>query len=570
MIRWLRQAASDSDGRVVCPNCQNAIPVRRVLVAQTPRGMDATLLACVTCGACFFENVDTGAYEEDPPGGSAALAFYLQQGADIGGFAMRLIGLGLPPETRYLEIGCGFGLGLDIARRALGWDVKGIDPSPFAAMGRQALDLPIERRYFGPDDSVQAEFDVVHASEFLEHVPAPLEVLRAIRAALRPGGTLLLTTPAAEMIQPTTSKGILSPLLSVGWHLVIQSAESLTGVLYRAGFHDVQVVREGAQLVARAGARPKTVVSDRTLYQSWLRACASTLPTESDLCLGLRSRLFRELANIGDTPAANEAWDRLNHAVETRFGRRLESWCDTPTSEPEASLNDLFQREPLCLAGALLLRGWLLRQRGETADAYFVGARDAARRLRNALHAIGSDDGDAEDLCFAAERELIILAAERGEADVVDRIVSLEVDWGGRRIPELRRRCFVPLVNHRQLQDAQRLADVVNDVVQATARMEILSHEDASILFCAANAELQTCDGRINEALTWLRTLRQSLVQGFLAGQKDSAAILFWPVAEAEALALRLSGREKEAADLLSQVAKEAAQIAGFPIRRAA
>jgi hypothetical protein len=128
----------------------------------------------------------------------------------------------------------------------------------------------------------------------------------------------------------------------------------------------------------------------------------------------------------------------------------------------------------------------------------------------------------------------------------------------------------VSLVNHRRLQDAQRLADVVEDVLEVTARTEILCHEDASILFCAANAELQTSGGRIDEALTWLRTLRQSLAQGFLAGQKDSAAILFWPVAEAEALALRLSGREKEAADLLSQVAIEAAQIAGFPIRRAA
>ncbi len=259
MFHWVDQRAPEPDRQVICPNCQSAIPVRRVLVAATPAGREATLLACAACGARFFENADAGAYEAQPPGASAALAFYLQQGADMGGIAMRLIGLERPPGTRYLEIGCGFGLGLDIARRALGWDVKGIDPSPFAGAGRSELNLPIELRYFDANaESAAAQFDVVHASEFLEHVPAPLDALRAMKRVLRAGGTLLLTTPAAEMIDPKTSDGVLIPLLSVGWHLVIQTADSLAMLLSRVGFDNVgRSRRRGLRPCRDSGNEPR-------------------------------------------------------------------------------------------------------------------------------------------------------------------------------------------------------------------------------------------------------------------------------------------------------------------------
>ena len=476
MFHWVDQRAPEPDRPVICPNCQSAIPVRRVLIAATPTGTGATLLACGACGARFFEGAVTGAYEDQPPGATAALAFYLQQGADMGGIAMRLIGLERPPGTRYLEIGCGFGLGLDIARRALGWDVKGIDPSPFAEAGRSELDLPIELRYFDVNAEPAAQFDVVHASEFLEHVPAPLDALRAMKRVLRAGGTLLLTTPAAEMIDPKTSDGMLIPLLSVGWHLVIQTADSLAMLLSRAGFDNVEVTREGPQLVARAGATPRTTTTDRTRYQAWLRSAATATTAGSDLNLGVRARLFRELAAAGDHQAADAVWSELNRTVAQRFGRQLESWCGASDAGP-APLEDLVAREPLCLAGVLLLRGWQLRQRGKQAEVYFTSARDASRRLRNALQAIGSDDGDAEDVGFAAERELIALAAERGEPGVIDRIVSLETRRGGRQVTELRRRCFVALVNNGRLDDAWRLRDGVAELLDAAGRMQVLGSE---------------------------------------------------------------------------------------------
>lgn len=570
MIRWL-QRQPNASRRLACPNCNSLVPVQEILQAPSATGVTLTLLACSDCHAAFFEGTAVGNYEQDPPGGDAALSFYLQQGADIGGIAMRLLALGRPAGSRYLEIGCGFGFGLDVARRALGWDVKGIDPSPFAAVGRKLLDLPIESGFFTPHHADNDTFDIVHASEFLEHVPNPLETLRALQTALRPNGVLLLTTPAAEMIRPETSEGLLVPLLSVGWHIVIQTAESLAMLLRRAGFENVRVVREGAQLIAHAGSGPRCQRPDRAVYRQWLAAAATTQPRGSDLGLGLRARLFRELAAHGDESAAAAVWSELNSAVEMRFGSRLEGWCEAATDGTKPLLAELAEREPLCLAGVLLLQAWRVAQLGEPAEAFFVAAHAAAGRLRHALRTIGSEDGDAEDVGFAAERELIICAAERGDPGIPDRIVAYAAKRGGGHGEALRRRCFVAFVNHGRLEEARELPCAITDIWKAADRMEIISHDDASVLFCGAALELQTpVQGRVEDAMTWLRTLRRCLLKAFQAGRTDQVSDLFWPAVDAEALGLRLRGREREATELITRTVRQTANIPGFPARQIA
>ena len=577
MLNWCDKNSSATLGALSCPACGGSAPARRILVAPTPNGAEATLLACVVCNAHFFANVTVGNYGDVPLDGdaarafNAALAFYVQQGAGLGGIAMRLTALGRPVGTRYLEIGCGFGFGLDFARRGLGWDVAGIDPSPFAEAGRAQLDLPIARRYFGGHEDLQADFDVIHASEFLEHVADPSAILDSVHASLRPGGTLLLTTPAAEMIRPDTSEGLLVPLLSIGWHTVIQSAASLTLLLHRSGFTNVHVERHGTQLVAHAGGKIPCGRVGRTSYREWLSLAVASAPPESDLMIGLQARLYREHAQTGDLLAADEAWTILDAAVSARYGRSLTSWCDPASAiQSNLSLASLAGLEPLCLPGLLLTRGWSRMQRGEPAEAFMAGAVRAADRLRGALRAIGSDDGDAEDVGFAAQRELIICAADRGEPGVAARVVAFERTAGPTRAEGLRRRCFLPLVNGGALEDARLLKNVIQGPWEAVGRMEVLGHEDASILFCAATLELQTPGGQVAEAITWLQALRRNLIHAFLAGQTLSTAVLFWPVVDAEALALRMWRTEQEAVELVEHVVMQVSQIADFPVRPAA
>lgn len=522
------------------------------------------LVACEACGAQFFEGLTSGNYADDPPGGGAALAFYLQQGANPGGMAMRLASLGRPPGTRYLEIGCGFGLGLDIARRTFGWEVTGLDPSPFAAAGRNLLALPIAPRYLLPDDPLAESFDVVHASEVLEHVADPLAMLKTLRRSLRVGGTLVLTTPAAELITPETGAGLLIPLLSPGWHMVIQTKASLEMLLRRAGFDTVRVTREGAQLIAVAGAPPCGSEGDRAPYLAWLEAASAAVPPSSDLGLGLRARLYRERSAAGDTAAAAAAWGDLDAAVAVRFGRGIE---ELEVAHGSQTLEALVAGEPVCMAGVLLYRGLEALQRAQPAEQLLAAAAAAADRLRAALREIGSDDGDAEEVAFVATRELIVLAASRGEDGIAERIEAMTAAGGSRHADVARRACFVTLVNRGALDEARRIdAAMPRDwcTIDDTGPIQ---HANASLIYCRAVMELQLADGRRRDALEWLRALRAALLRGFAAGDTAAGTVLYWPATEAAALGLRMAGESGAAAALIREAEFQVAQLPGFPSR---
>ncbi|WP_198372530.1 class I SAM-dependent methyltransferase [Roseomonas rosulenta] len=535
-----------------------------MLEVATPDGQSLRLLACDACCAHFFENLAVGNYADNPPGGGAALAFYLQQGANMGGMAVRLAALGRPAGTRYLEIGCGFGLGLDIARRTLGWEVTGLDPSPFAAAGRDLLALPIAPRYLLPDDPLTESFDVVHASEVLEHVADPLAMLKTLHRALRADGTLVLTTPAAELITPETGEGLLIPLLSPGWHMVIQTAASLEMLLRRAGFTKVRVAREGAQLIAVAGTLPPGSDGDRAPYLAWLEAASVAVPPSSDLGLGLRARLYRERSAAGDMAAAAAAWDELDAAVAARFGRGIEGFEAAPGT---LTLEALVAREPVCLAGVLLHRGLEALQRAEPAEHLLAAAAAAAGRLRAALRAVGSDDGDAEEVAFVATRELIVLAASRGEDGIVGRIEAMIATGGLRHAEVACRACFVTLVNRGALDEARRIDALMPPDWCTISDTGPIQHADASLVYCRAVMELQLADGRRRDALEWLRALRAALLRGFAAGDTAAATILYWPATEAAALGLRMAGEKGAAAALIREAELRIAQLPGFPSR---
>src|SRR5437660_1592143 len=81
---------------------------------------------------------------------------------------------------RYLAVGGGFGVGLDFAQRAFGWEAHGIDPSPLAREGRRLLGIDIESRYLSAAGSGTGSYDAIAALEVLEHVDKPYEFLSTL------------------------------------------------------------------------------------------------------------------------------------------------------------------------------------------------------------------------------------------------------------------------------------------------------------------------------------------------------------------------------------------------------
>jgi 2-polyprenyl-3-methyl-5-hydroxy-6-metoxy-1,4-benzoquinol methylase len=99
---------------------------------------------------------------------------------------------------RLLDVGCGTGIFLDVARRA-GWSASGLDASPYAvsAISARAGGLG-ERIRIGTLESVDYEpgsFDVVTMFDFFEHVYRPIDFARRVARVLAPGGIAVVATP---------------------------------------------------------------------------------------------------------------------------------------------------------------------------------------------------------------------------------------------------------------------------------------------------------------------------------------------------------------------------------------
>jgi SAM-dependent methyltransferase len=575
-IEWL----IDTDIEVIapaCPNCNNIDSKQTILRTSWPqattRDGKVSFLRCSACGCGFVHPARMADYAAEPAGGESALAFYLQQGAGLWGISSNLSKLNRPAGTRLLEVGCGFGFGLDFARRALGWEVLGLDPSPLAAAGRACLRLPIESRYLVKNDPDFVDrFDVVMASEVIEHTSSPPAFVKTLRTALRDGGTLVLTTPDVEAVGPATPRGILIPVLSIGYHLVLQSAASLARLLRDAGFVDIDVHRNGGgQLTAfcrRASIIPAPIASEpahsgnREQYRRYLDDVAQAVERDGDLWFGVIARAYREAVAVGlaDGQSADALWHEFSAGCRRRFGFDPEAGARFALGPAGEFLESLVVWEPLCLGPVLLHRAFHCLQSGgqrRTVEGVFVRSANASRRLRQSLQRIGSDDGDAEDVGWVAAAEALLCAAERGADDVPERFSALgksPIDALARRdgqplrTEHYRRRIFVSLVNATRLEQADRLADVVGEVeVRATLPDVPLADDELDVLYCAAVRELQRCSGGADRALDLLRKLRVACHAARALGRTGSAVTLMAPARDAETLALNVLGRQQEA-----------------------
>ncbi len=144
--------------------------------------------------------------------------------------------------ARVLEVGCGQGaLGARLAAR---YDYLGLEPDPVsAAVAAERL------RRLGHGEIRQAEvstlgpaerFDVVCAFEVIEHLADDRAALAQWIRHLRPGGTLLLSTPA--------DPGRFGPADDAAGHFRRYEPAQLAGLLADLGLVHVRVIRYGAPL----------------------------------------------------------------------------------------------------------------------------------------------------------------------------------------------------------------------------------------------------------------------------------------------------------------------------------
>ena len=96
--------------------------------------------------------------------------------------------------NRLLDIGCGAGSLLEAARRA-GWEAHGTEVSRPAVEHARRAGFEVFCGDLSAAPFPEGHFDVVTASEILEHLPDPRVLLAEVARVLRPGGHAVVSIP---------------------------------------------------------------------------------------------------------------------------------------------------------------------------------------------------------------------------------------------------------------------------------------------------------------------------------------------------------------------------------------
>jgi 2-polyprenyl-3-methyl-5-hydroxy-6-metoxy-1,4-benzoquinol methylase len=154
-----------------------------------------------------------------------------------------------------LDIGCGTGLFLAVARRR-GWQPFGIDDSEEATKhAREHFGLDVSGGDFADFAAGGRRFDLITGWDVIEHARGPVELLRAARRCLAPGGVVGLSTPnqrsildvVAGALYRLSAGHITRPLekFYIEQHFLYFTPETLARALGRA---DLAIVEEHREL----------------------------------------------------------------------------------------------------------------------------------------------------------------------------------------------------------------------------------------------------------------------------------------------------------------------------------
>lgn len=229
--------SSEKDRERACPACGGTEARER------GRKNGFTMLACAGCRTLYAARVPGQSDAQDYDG------YYGPENLKVPSFIARrldeIIATFEPyrKENRLLDVGCGAGSFLEAARRA-GWHATGLEVSRTAAEHVRGLGFEVFNGELDSAGYPEGHFDVVVASEVLEHVPDPLGLARGMARVLRPGGLLWATTPHG--------RGVSARLLGLKWsavcppeHLHLFSIRSVRELLEDAGFRRVHVDTHG-------------------------------------------------------------------------------------------------------------------------------------------------------------------------------------------------------------------------------------------------------------------------------------------------------------------------------------
>ena len=136
---------------------------------------------CDGCGSLRIP----GETHDDATSSDTAVDDYVEGGASLDAIALGLSRVRRSSVRRFLDVGCNYGFGVHLARHLFGWEALGVEPSPAGRRGQAELSVEIRPDFLDSATDLGELFDLILASEVLEHVADPVGFLTELRRHLR-------------------------------------------------------------------------------------------------------------------------------------------------------------------------------------------------------------------------------------------------------------------------------------------------------------------------------------------------------------------------------------------------
>ncbi len=384
-IRWMPPTATPVDGKR-CPVCGHASGHAPVLSvpAVTPGNPMLSLLRCGGCRSLFYDPPDIVNFSDLSGDGESFWRFYVE----IGGGVWETIWPILAAVERgsLLDVGCGFGFALDFWQRSGRGEAVGLELADYGRKGAAMLGVTIHGELLQQCAVLAGRrFDVVYASEVIEHVPDPTAFAALLAPWVAEDGVLVMTTPAASFVAPENQSTTLLAALAPGFHGFLLSADAFADAARRAGFRHVEIREFGERQMVWASRRPFQVKPQtpgaQKAYLAYLAGrVAESADTGSPVWQGLAYRYSKELVSAQRLYEAKAVLSALCTALTLHFGpNALDPAAVLARLRGCATLDEYGDVTPFFMPSLFYFLGALaqhLDRNAALALRYYAGAAD--------------------------------------------------------------------------------------------------------------------------------------------------------------------------------------------------
>ena len=135
---------------------------------------------------------------------------------------------------KWLDIGCGSGYLVKEAGR-LGWNAVGIEPGQWGQIAASEKQIQVVHGFL-TENTFQEKFQVISATDVLEHQPDPYSLLKLIRHHLSPDGKAFISVPYVGCLQARVF-GTRWAMVMPPNHCQLFSRKSISTMLRKSGFN---------------------------------------------------------------------------------------------------------------------------------------------------------------------------------------------------------------------------------------------------------------------------------------------------------------------------------------------